>query len=121
MESLKQLEKKKGLSQESRKEAPVVTQKQQYLERKNYEKELRKIKNKIDETEKGISACEAKLKHLLEQLNDENSQQDVELLKTLSVEYSRAEKENESLYLLLDELNSQLEEMEKNRNENPQP
>ncbi|MFH0895130.1 MAG: ATP-binding cassette domain-containing protein [Bacteroidota bacterium] len=117
MESLRELEKKKAEQGNSKKDNSGIDQKQLYQDRKNSEKELRKIKNRISEAEMKISENEIKMKSLLEQLSEEKCQTDAHVLKALSLEYSEAEKYTEKLYLQLDELHQQLEDFEKLKGE----
>lgn len=109
IDSLKEIEKKASI-QKDKKENKDQTQKQQYLERKEFEKILRKISSKIIKAEDNIEKYELEIEEYETRLaNPDSNTIDEEFYKKYNNLKNKLENEME----LWDELNQEYEEQEK--------
>lgn len=112
LENLKELEhKEKQVS--SQKEKPVSDNKQLYLERKEFEKKIRKAENKVKDCEQKIESIEKEMEEISQVLSNPEKVNDDPSLFT---KYEDLKKQLESEMHLWEELTIQLEELKQERN-----
>ncbi len=112
LEDLKELERKAIVEKEEAKSSTESTSQQNKLEKKEFEKQLRRITNKIDEVEKTIEGLEAKLAEMDEQLANPTGDFGGD---EFFVQYNELKQKLEKTMHSWDALHLELEKIEKQR------
>ncbi len=110
LDNLKELERKK-VETKAKQEETISDNKVQYLERKEFEKRIRKIQSQITKSEESIASLEEKIKQAVNQLSEPESNNDPYLYENYESYKQDLAKEMKNW----EDLNFALEELEKEK------
>ena len=110
LENLKELEKKEKRSAE-KKSSDISENKQSYLERKEFDKKLRKAQNIVSESEKRIEELELEINNLSEILSDPEKMED-----SLFIKYDDLKNELDTEMKKWEEFTEKIDELKQQRN-----